>query len=110
MGIRYLPVNPLVAKRFRLTVDHGVLVLREGLPGRPAVMPNSAAARCGIKETDVILALNNTAIDDKNTIEDVLEKVSFGQKIPVKILRKGKEVELTLSVEEHLDSHKRKDE
>ncbi|MDP3710363.1 MAG: trypsin-like peptidase domain-containing protein [bacterium] len=110
LGIRYLPVNPLVAKRFRLAVDHGVLVLREGIPGRPAIVPNSAAARAGLKEADVIVALNNTLIDDKTTIEDVLEKVSFGEKIPVKIWRKGKELELIMPVEEHLDNHKRKDE
>lgn len=105
LGIRYLAINHLIQKRFRLPVDRGAFVLREGVPGqgmaeRPAVMPGSAAERAGIREADIILSLNRIAIDEKTSIEDVLEKIVIGEKVPVSILRDGKEETLTLTAEE----------
>ena len=107
LGIRYLLINHLIQKRFRLPVDKGAFVLREGLgaagqgiPDRPAIMPGSAAERAGLRESDIIVSLNNTAIDEKNAIEDVLEKVDIGAQVPVKILCDGAEQTLMLTAEE----------
>ena len=113
LGIPYLLINHLIQKRFRLPVDRGAFILREGLPGqgvpgqnvpdRPAIMPGSAAERAGLREGDIIVSLNNVAIDEKNAIEDVLEKVAIGEKVPIKILREGKEETLMLTAEERSD-------
>ena len=93
----------MLQKRFRLTTDRGAFVLREGVaPDRPAVVPGSAAEQAGIREADIIVAVNGNAIDEKTGIEDVLEKVPLGVKIPVKILREGKEQVLTLTAEERV--------
>lgn len=100
LGVRYVLLNPLIRKRFQVTSEQGAYVLREGIPGRPAVLPNSAAYRAGIRETDVILEINNTPIDEKVGVEDILEKISIGEKVPVKIMRQGKEKILTLEAEE----------
>ena len=102
LGVRYILLNPSLKRRFRLPVDHGAFVLREGVPDRPAVMPNSAAFHAGLQETDVILELNNVAITEKSGIEDVLEKIKLGDHIPMKILRKGEEKTLTLEAEERI--------
>ena len=102
LGVRYVLLNPLLKKRFRLPVDHGAMVLREGLPGREAVLPGSAADKAGIKEADVILTLNRTTIDEKTGIEDILEKLAIGDKIHAKILRNGAEHELTILAEERM--------
>ena len=100
LGIRYILLNQMLKKRFRLPVENGAFVLREGVPDRPAVMPGSAAAKAGIQETDIILELNKTPITEKVNIEDVLEKVAIGAAVPVKILRAGAEQTLTLIAEE----------
>lgn len=102
LGVRYIPVNPLVKKRFNLPTDHGAFVLKEGLPERPAVIPDSAAERAGIQETDVILELNKVTISEKNSIEDVLETTPMGSTIEIKILRDGKEKTLALTAEERM--------
>ncbi|TSD03301.1 MAG: 2-alkenal reductase, partial [Parcubacteria group bacterium Greene0714_36] len=100
-------------KRFRLPIEKGAFVLREGLPGqsadgtmpdRPAIMPGSAAERAGLREGDIIISLNNIAIDEKNAIEDVLEKIAIGEKVPIGILRDGKEETLLLTAEEREDT------
>lgn len=100
LGVRYILLNPLLKKRFRLGVEEGAFVLREGLPNQPAVLPDSAAARAGIREADIILEMNDMTINEKNGIEDVLEKTAIGQEIPVKILREGQEKLLRLMAEE----------
>lgn len=101
LGVRYVLLNPLLKKKFQLNVEHGALVLREGVPGRPAIVPNSAAARAGILEADVIIEMNHTLIDEKTGIEDILEKVALGAEIPIKVMRQGEEKNLTLLAEEH---------
>ena len=100
LGVRYLMLNPMLQKRFRLTLDHGALVLREGGPERHAVLPGSAAEKAGIKEGDIIVALNDKEISDKTGVEDILEDAALGAHMPLKILREGKEVELSLMAEE----------
>lgn len=101
LGVRYLMLNPLLQKRFRLTLDHGALVLHEGGPGRHhAVLPGSAAQKAGLKEGDIIIALNNREISEKTVIEDILEDVALGAEVPLKIMRDGKEADLTLVAEE----------
>lgn len=100
LGIRYILLNPMLQRRFRLPVDHGAFVLREGVPGRTAIIQGSAAEKAGLRETDIILELNQARIDEKNAPEDVLENMALGTKIPVKILREGKEHILTVLAEE----------
>lgn len=100
LGVRYILLNPALKKRFQLPVDHGAFVLREGTPGRPAIIPGSAADKGGLRETDVILTLNSTVIDEKTGLEDILEKVVLGDQINAKILRNGKEHELNILAEE----------
>jgi len=101
LGVRYVLVNPLITKRFRLPVDHGAFILREGIPGRSAIVPGSAAEKAGLQEGDIIMELNHSSINEKVVIEDVLEKVKFGDIIPMKIIREGKEMDVKVLVEEN---------
>ncbi|MFY9463001.1 MAG: trypsin-like peptidase domain-containing protein [Candidatus Sungiibacteriota bacterium] len=102
LGVRYILLNAMLKKRFRLPVERGAFVLREGVADRPAVVPGSAAEHAGIREKDIIIAVNDTLIDEKTGIEDVLEKVSLGVAIPVKVLREGKEQVLMMTAEERI--------
>ena len=102
LGIRYVPINPLVKKRFNLSVDHGAFILKEGVPDRPAVVPDSSAAHAGLKETDVIIALNGSPINEKTSIEDVLENVPMGSTIEVTILRNGEQKTVAVAAEERM--------
>ncbi|MEK7083157.1 MAG: PDZ domain-containing protein, partial [Patescibacteria group bacterium] len=101
LGIRYILLNPMLTKRFRLPVENGAFVLREGIPGRHAVMPGSAAYKAGIREGDVIQKLNHKQITEKIAIEDALEDVPIGSTIPVEVWRKGEIKELHVVAEEH---------
>ena len=102
LGVRYIMVTPALQKRFRLPVDHGAFILREGIPDHPAILPDSAAFKAGLQEADIIVKLNNEMITDKMGIEDVLEKTLIGKEIPVTVLRDGQEKTLQMMAEERM--------
>jgi len=102
LGIRYVILNPALKKRFHLPVDQGALIIREGVPGRHAVLPGSAAHKAGFQEMDIITEFNHLPITEKTGIEDLLENLPLGEHVPVKILRNGKEKELIMKLEERL--------
>ncbi|KKT30072.1 hypothetical protein A3G55_02415 [Candidatus Giovannonibacteria bacterium RIFCSPLOWO2_12_FULL_44_25] len=104
LGVRYVILNKVVANHFRIPMDHGALIVREGLPGglkaSPAVLPGSAAAEAGIKEHDIILAANGKNITEKETLEDVLSECKIGDNLKLKVLRKGKEIDCDIKLED----------
>lgn len=100
LGVRYIVLNKGLAKRFSLPVDHGVLILKEAIPGDHAVVPGSAAEKGGLREGDIILTCNKKKITEKETLEDMLEGFEVGHRIILELLRGGKEkktAEITLA-------------
>jgi len=92
LGIRYIPLNEELQKRFNLSVKYGALVISEPVPDGGAVVPGGAAAKAGIKEGDVILEIQKIKVFDKNPVEEILQKCKIGQTVNLKALRKGKEM------------------
>jgi len=92
LGLRYLPINAVLKEQFGLPVTRGALVMSEPtIPQgfRQAVVPNSPAARAGIKEADIIMTINNQEVTDEKTINDILSSYDVGQKLSLEILRGG---------------------
>ncbi len=92
LGVRYVLLNKELQKKFNLPIDRGALVISEPVPDGHAVVLGGAAAKAGIKEGDVILEVQNIKVNEKNPLEDILEKCKIGQTINLKTLRKGKEI------------------
>ncbi|MCS7002997.1 MAG: trypsin-like peptidase domain-containing protein, partial [Dehalococcoidia bacterium] len=72
IGIRYLPISQQMAATNGLPVDHGVYVVSENAL-RPAVEPNSPAARAGIRSGDIITHLNGQRLDNTRSLADVMQ-------------------------------------
>ncbi|HEY4477624.1 MAG TPA: trypsin-like peptidase domain-containing protein [Candidatus Paceibacterota bacterium] len=100
IGIRYLIINAELQKQLRLPLDYGALVVREPIPGDHAVVPGSPAEKAGIKEGDLVIACNNHAITEKNSLEDYLENTKPGGKISLTVLRNGEKHSLALELKE----------
>lgn len=102
LGVRYLLLNQILQRKFRLPVDQGALVIREGMPGASAIVPNSPAHKAGVLEEDIILKINDLDISEKVGIEDVLEKIKIGDTFTIEVLREGKRKLLTVAAEERM--------
>jgi S1-C subfamily serine protease len=99
LGVRYLIINSKVKEEKGLSVDYGALLVK-GPKGEEAIMPDSPAAKTGLREGDIILRLDDVRIDQDHTIADVIKKHSVGDKITLKILRDGKEMIISVILKE----------
>jgi len=80
LGVHMQPLTPDLAKEFGLPDDaSGVLVAE--------VDPHSAAARAGIKDGDVVVAINDKKVTDPRTLQLLVTKTPPHTKVEVKVLR-----------------------
>jgi serine protease Do len=103
LGVRYILLNTAFQSKFGLSTDKGALILRENIPicpGCEPIVPESPAAKAGLKEGDVIMAYNDTEISDKHGIEEMLDQSKIGDEITLKILREKKELSVPVKLEE----------
>jgi S1-C subfamily serine protease len=86
MGVYYRPVTKQLAKDRGLSVETGALI---AVPqdGTTAVIPNSPAAAAGLRDGDVILAVNGVAVDASHDVSTLLLPYAPGQTITLKIQR-----------------------
>ena len=91
LGIVPQDIDVDLAKQFNLTDQNGALV--------GDVMPETPAAKAGLKSGDVITAINGKAIDDAHSLQLTVSQISPGALVAVKIIRNGlaKTVNVTLA-------------
>jgi serine protease Do len=64
------------------------------------VRKGSAAEKAGVKRNDVITAINGEKIEDSNVLRNKVAGTLPGTEVKLSILRDGKEVELTATLDE----------
>ncbi len=90
LGVRYVLITEELQNRNNLPVDYGAWILK-GERGEPAIFPGSAAERAGLKEGDIILEFNQEKITPRNSLAKIIMKYNPGDKITLKVSRKGEE-------------------
>lgn len=100
LGVRYIPVTPIVAEQNNLPVDYGALVVRGQTQEQLAVLPGSPADKAGIEESDIILEVNGTRVDEENELGSLLRDYRVGDIVSLKILREDEEQTLEVTLEE----------
>lgn len=89
LGIAYSPVDPLSTSGLNQNATYGVVVGR--------VDPSTPAARAGVLEWDVILALNAQKLD-QDALTALLLKHKAGDTVTLTILRDNKQIELQITL------------
>lgn len=93
LGISYILINDALQAQYNLPVNYGAWVVRG--EKEPAVVPGSQADKAGIKEDDIILEMDERKITEENTLSSMILKHDIGDKITLKILRKGQKIDIT---------------
>jgi serine protease Do len=97
LGVRYVPLTDDYAYQYNLNTKRGAY-LAPGTEGQSPVIPDSPAAKAGLKEKDIIIKVNDQPIDEKNSLTSVLGRYSVGETIKLTVVRDGKEqiIDVTL--------------
>ncbi len=90
IGITSQPLSPAIAARLGVTVTNGLVVMR--------VVANSPAARAGLRQLDIIIAIDNAPLQGDSALSYVLNKHKPGETVTLTILRNRQKgsVKLTL--------------
>ena len=89
LGLRYIMVDETLQKKMGSPVAYGALVIRES-ENDAAVIPASPAALAGIREKDIVLAMNGQKLDADHPVQDLLEDLEVGNRVTFTVLRNGK--------------------
>ena len=101
MGVRYEGIDLQVKTQEHLSVDQGALIISspdETGTTQPAIIPGGPAEKAGLKEGDIVVAVESQAIDAQHPLDLVLSGYAPGQTIDLTLLRNGttSHVQLTL--------------
>ncbi|MBW2123861.1 MAG: PDZ domain-containing protein, partial [Deltaproteobacteria bacterium] len=92
VGLKIQEVTPQIAKAFGLDQVKGALV--------SDVIPQSPADKAGIRRGDIILEYGGRSVQDAAHFRNMVALTPIGTKVPVKIFREGRIMELNVVVEE----------
>lgn len=92
LGIMGTELNSELAKAMKVNAQRGAFVSQ--------VMPNSSAAKAGIKAGDVITSINGKAISSFAALRAEIGSMPVGSKITLGLLRDGKAVSVNLELQQ----------
>jgi serine protease Do len=89
IGIRFESIDLQLQTDLKLPVSAGALVTTSAAGDAP-VVADGPADKAGVKESDIITALNGIAIDTEHPLDALLTQFAPGETIHMTILRDGK--------------------
>ena len=96
LGVKYIPINPEVAKKYNLPVKNGAYIFNEN---GTAIVVGSPADKAGIKDGDIITKVGNNEVSTRNGPSSLIAEYAAGDTIELSILRDGQIItkEVTLA-------------
>ena len=97
LGVRYQTITPLIAKEKKLDVTAGAYV--KGSNNASAVIKGSAGNKAGIKDGDIITAVNGTKIGTAGSLGSLIGEYAVGDTVKLEVYRDKKYIELDVKLE-----------
>ena len=97
LGVRYQTITPLIAKEKKLDVTAGAYV--KGSNNVSAVIKGSAGDKAGIKDGDIITAVNDTKIGTAGSLGSLIGEYAVGDTVKLEAYRDKKYVQLDVKLE-----------
>lgn len=97
LGVRYQTITPLIAKEKKLDVTAGAYV--KGSNNVSAVIKGSAGDKAGIKDGDIITAVNDTKIGTAGSLGSLIGEYAVGDTVKLEVYRDKKYVQLDVKLE-----------
>jgi S1-C subfamily serine protease len=89
LGVQTAPLTQEMKTRLNVKADSGVVIVE--------VTPNSAAAKAGIKQDDVITSMNGTNIQGPPQLRELLQQNGIDKEATVQIVRGNEQLTLKIT-------------
>ncbi|MBI5383187.1 MAG: DegQ family serine endoprotease [Verrucomicrobia bacterium] len=96
LGVLMQELDPELAKTLKAPENTTGVIVAD-------VMAKSAAADAGLKPKDIIVALNGKPVQDPRSLKLAVGKLNPGDKVEVKVLRRGEARNYTITLKELTD-------
>lgn len=90
LGVAIQRLSADIAAGLGLPKDTGEIVA--------SVEANGPAARAGVRQGDVIVAVNNRAVNYENSLSYLVATTPIGTAVPIELMREGKRMKLTATI------------
>ncbi len=97
LGVRYIILTDDIAFEFNLGVKRGAYIAPRQTD--EPILPNSPAAKAGLKEKDIITKVDDQAVDQDNSLISLLGKRSVDDTVTLTVYRDGKEQQIKVTLE-----------
>jgi len=91
MGAQNVPLRAVTQRRYGLKLPSAILVI--------TVEPGSPAHRCGLVHGDLVIGLGGEPVGSIDDVHRLLENGKAGVDLPVRVIRLGRELVLTVRLE-----------
>ncbi|HEY8999375.1 MAG TPA: trypsin-like peptidase domain-containing protein [Candidatus Saccharimonadales bacterium] len=98
LGVIFVPITADVQSEYNLSVANGAWIAPEAVTGQAAIVSGGPAAAAGLKEGDIITAVNGTAVNQSTSLTSIIDKLSVGDKVTLTVVRSGKTVSVTATL------------
>ncbi len=89
IGVSVSEIDEKFAEQLQLPVEYGVLV--------EDTVPGDSADEAGIRSGDIIIEMAGEKIETFSRLREVINKHEVGDRVTVKIIRNGREIELSVT-------------
>lgn len=96
MGVYTVQITPEVAKAYNLPVSAGEYIYSSS--SYSAVVKDSPAAKAGLKDKDIITAINGVKIGASGTLSDLIGEYKPGDTVQLTVIREGKEIAVNVTL------------
>lgn len=83
LGVRYIAVNPAIAKDKKLSEKQGALITG-------GIIPGSSADKAGLKEGDIIMKVNGLEVGKAGSLSTLLSEYTVGDEVEL-VVKRGNE-------------------
>jgi len=97
IGVYYVPINRQMAKDQGLAVDHGVLI-GPASNGAPGVFQGSPAEKAGLRNGDIIVAVDGQAIDAEHDLSSRVLPHVPGDTVTLSVVRSSGSVQIKVTL------------
>lgn len=98
LGVVYIPLTNDLAEQYGLSVKRGAYIAPPAIIGGAPVLKDGPADKAGLKAGDIIVKINDTAVDHLNSLSAIINRHKVGDKVALSVLRDGKQQKIDVTL------------